>query len=142
MTPTLRVQLRPHTAGSDLLELDVLDQFKNKVADVIFATIQDRSDRNILSIRDQNTFNEAFRRKRLMTLIHLFLLYRYKIDFVHYVSPTEDNRKQTEGMKALGMFEEVNTEIGQIIVAKVNIKYVKELLNPDKTELKKFISKR
>ena len=138
---TLRVELRPHTAGSDLLELNVLDESKTKIADVIFASIQDRRDRNILSIRDQNTFNQAFRKKRLMTLIHLFLIHRYKIVMVHYVTPTDDNQRQTEKMKDLGIYDEVNTEIGQIIVTGVNTKYVKELLNSDRVELEKLISR-
>ena len=138
---TLRVELRPHTMGSDLLELNVMDRAKNKMADVIFATVQDRRDRSILSIRDQNTFEQAFRKKRLMTLIHLYLIHRYKSVSVHYVSPTDDNQKQTEGMKDLGIYDEVNVEVGQIIVAGVNTQRVKTLLSPDQGELKKLISK-
>ncbi len=138
---TLRVELRPHTMGSDLLELNVVDQAKNKMADVIFATVQDRRDRSILSIRDQNTFEQGFRKKRLMTLIHLYLIHRYKSVWVHYVSPTDDNQKQTEGMKDLGIYDEVNVEVGQIIVARVNAQRVKVLLSPDQDELKKLISK-
>jgi isocitrate lyase len=138
---TLRVQLKPHTPGSELLELSVLDGFNTKIADIIFATIRDRRGRNILSIRDQNTFKEEYRQKRLMTLMHLFLIHRYKTVSVHYVSPTEDNQKQTRGMKKLGIYDEVNTEVGHIIVAGVNTEKVKELLNPDQAELKKLIYK-
>ncbi len=138
---TLEVQLRPHTAGAELLELNVLDGAGTRTADVIFATIQDRRDRNILSIRDQNTFDEGFRKKRLMTLIHLFLIHRYKSVSIHYVSPTDDNQKQTAGMKDLGILDDVKTEIGQIIVAGVNTERVKELLAPDQVELKKLIAK-
>ena len=76
-----------------------------------------------------------------MTLIHLFLIYRYKTVSVHYVSPTDDNQKQTEGMKAVGIYDQVNTEIGHIIVAEVNENQVKKLLNPDQVKLKKLISK-
>jgi isocitrate lyase len=136
----LRVKLRPHTAGSELLELKVYDEAQ-KVANVIFATIQDRRKRNILSIRDQNTFDEELRKKRLMTLIHLFLINRYKAVSVHYVSPTDDNLKQTEGMKALGIYDEVNTEVGQIIVAGVSAKQLKALLSPDQEALQKLILK-
>ena len=39
-----------------------------KAANVVFDTIQDRRGRSILSVRDQNTFDVALRRKRLMTL--------------------------------------------------------------------------
>ena len=51
-----------------------------------------------------------------MTLIHLFLVHRYRIDSVHYLSPSEDNQYQTAKMKTLGIFSEVNNEIGEIIV--------------------------
>jgi len=138
----LRVELRPHIAGSDLLELNVLNESNNKIASVVYAYIQDLRGRNILSVRDQNTFSETFRKKRLMTLIHLFLIHRYKSDSVHYMNPTEDNKKQTKGMKAFKIYYEVNTEIGDIIVAGVSSGRVKKLLNPDQIELKELIFKR
>jgi hypothetical protein len=74
----LRVQMRPHRAGSELLELGVYDKRDEKLANVIFAPIHDRRDRSILSVRDQNTFAESMRKKRLMTLVHLFLVHRFK----------------------------------------------------------------
>ena len=141
VTEDLRVELRPHIAGSELLALEVLRGKNDKVADIIFATIQDRRDRMILSIRDQNTFDESFRRKRLMTLIHLFLIHRYNAVSVHYVSPTDDNDRQTEKMQELGIFTEVTTEFGQIIVAGVNSDRVKALLDPDLHDLRALISK-
>jgi len=140
---TLRVELRPNRAGSDLLELNIMSsRAKTKKADVIFGSIQDLRGKNILSIRDQNTFNTEFRKKRLMTIIHLFLIHRYKCNSVHYVNPTEDNMKQTQGMKKLGIYSEVNTEVGDIIVAVVNSKKLKELLNEDRVELKNLIAKK
>ena len=45
---------------------------------MVFATILDRKGRTILSVRDQNTFDQSLRQKRLMTLMHLFLIHRYK----------------------------------------------------------------
>jgi isocitrate lyase len=137
----LRVTLRPHTAGSELLELTLVDSKNNKMANIIFAVLQDRRERNMLSIRDQNTFNEDFRKKRLMTLITLFLIHRYKAVSVHYVTPTEDNQFQAEGMRGLGLYEEIRTEIGEIIVAQVAAERVKELVKPDSDELKKLIAK-
>jgi isocitrate lyase len=137
----LHVKLRPHTAGSDLLSLTVSDSANSKIANIIFSSIQDRRNRTFLSIRDQNTFDEKFRKKRLMTLVHLFLIHRYKSTSVHYVTPTELNKIQAERMKDLGIYSDVNTEVGEIIVAVVNLDFVKELLNPDKVELKKLISK-
>src|SRR5215475_13258875 len=65
-----RVGLRPHTAGSELLELALSNASGDKVANVIFAVIVDRRGRSILSVRDQNTFDSALRQKRLMTLTH------------------------------------------------------------------------
>ena len=92
-------------------------------------------------MRDQNTFDESLRKKRLMTLVHLFLVHRYKSDSVHYVSPTEDNQYQTAKMKSHGIFSDVQTEVGQIIVADVNHPRIEELLAPDRVALGKLIRK-
>ena len=86
-------------------------------------------------------FDPGLRRKRLMTLVQLFLIHRYKIDSVHYLTPTEDNQRQTEGMKRRGIFSAVNDEVGEIIVADVDTARVKQLLKADKAELKQLISK-
>jgi isocitrate lyase len=137
----LKVRLRPHKAGSELLELATLKPAGEKVTNVIFAVIQDRRGRNILSVRDQNTFDVALQRKRLMTLSHLFLIHRYRIDSVHFVSPTEDNQRQTEKMKERGIFASVATEVGQIIVADVNKDRVAQLLAPDRAALTTLIGK-
>jgi isocitrate lyase len=137
----LKVELRPQRAGSELLELGIVDVNGEKHANVVFAPIQDRRGRNILSVRDQNTFDEALRKKRLMSLIHLYLVHRYKADSVHYVTPTEDNQYQTEKMMTHGIFREVNTEVGQIIVANVNTPRIEELIAPDREKLGKLIRK-
>ena len=137
----IRVQLRPHTAGSELLELSVLNQLSGeKLANVVFAYIQDRRGRGILSIRDQNTLAPV-RKKRLMTVVQLFLIHRYNASSVHYVTPTEDNEFQTQSMKSVGIFSEVHTEIGQIIVAQVSKEHVAELLKPDRVLLLEIIRK-
>jgi isocitrate lyase len=142
LSPSLRVGLRPHTAGSELLELTLSTESGEKVANVVFNPIVDRHGRNILSIRDQNTFDTALRKKRLMTLTHLFLIHRYKTWSVHYVSPTEDNRYQAHKMKTHGLFSDVHDEVGQIIVADVSAENVKALLAPDRTRLDALIQKR
>jgi isocitrate lyase len=139
---SLRVGLRPHTAGSELLELALSTPGGEKVANVIFAPIVDRRGRNILSIRDQNTFETALRKKRLMTLNHLFLVHRYKTRSVHYVSPTDDNRYQAQKMKAHGLFSDVHDDVGQIIVAEVSAEGVQALLAPDRARLNDLIQKR
>jgi isocitrate lyase len=137
----LRVGLQPQRAGSELLELSIGSDGDPRLANVVFAPIQDRRGRNILSVRDQNTFEESLRKKRLMTLVHLWLVHRYKSESVHYVSPTEDNQYQTTKMKSHGLFSEVNTEVGQIIVAHVNHSRIEELLAPDRVALWKLIRK-
>jgi isocitrate lyase len=141
ISKNLHVALRPHTAESELLELSVLDETQTKVGNIVFATIQDRSDRQILSVRDQNTFDLEIRRKRFMTLLQLFLIHRYKIVAVHYVSPNDANLRQSESMKEMGIFEDVHTEIGHIIVASVNSENIKETVNSDGVKLKQLIAK-
>ena len=137
----MRVELRPHTAGSELLELRVLDESSGeKLANVIFASLQDRRGRNFLSVRDQNRV-APLQKKRMMTLVQLFLIHRYKASIVHYVTPTEDNEYQTLKMKSLGIFSDVNTEVGQIIVANVNKQRVAELVKPDRVALLEMIQK-
>jgi isocitrate lyase len=137
----ISVRLRPHTAGSELLELSVLNEPSGeKLANVIFAYIQDRRGRNIISVRDQNTLAPV-RKKRLMTVTQLFLIHRYNASSVHYVTPTEDNEFQTQRMKSVGIFSDVHTEIGQIIVAQVNKEHVAELLKPDRVLLLEVIRK-
>jgi isocitrate lyase len=131
----LRVELRPQRAGSELLELSIVGTDGEKEANIIFAPIHDRRGRSILSVRDQNTFDEALRKKRLMTLLHLYLIHRYKADSVHYVTPTEDNQYQAAKMKDHGLFREVNTEVGQIIVADVNHARIGALLDAGREAL-------
>jgi isocitrate lyase len=137
---TIRVELRPHTSGSDLLELRVVDGLEGPLASVIFASMVDRHGLSILSIRDQNT-SPTIRRRRLMTLIQLFLIHRYHAGSVHYVTPNEDNLSQTQRMKGLGIFAVVRTEIGQIIVADVDRLRVAELLLPNGEQLAELIRK-
>lgn len=138
----LRVQLRPRRAGSDVLELAIFgDKDGEKLADVTFDPIKDRHGRSILTVRDQNTYAAKMRQKRLMTLIHLWLVHRFKADAVYYVTPTEDNKYQTEKMKAHGIFSSVNKDVGEIIVADVNQARIDELLAADRQALQKLIRK-
>ncbi|OGQ86641.1 MAG: isocitrate lyase [Deltaproteobacteria bacterium RIFOXYA12_FULL_58_15] len=137
----MRVELKPHKAGSELLELQILGRKDDKVANVIFASIVDRRGNNILSIRDQNTFDHNLRKKRLMTLVHVFLIHRYKVNSIHYVTPTDDNQHQTQKMLTQGLFSDVAKEVGQIIVAKVNGPFVASLLDADGKALTRLLSK-
>lgn len=137
----LRVQLRPRRAGSDVLELGIYGNGDEQLANVVVDPIKDRHGRSILQVRDQNTFAEKLRQKRLMTLIHLWLVHRFKADGVIYVTPTEDNLYQTSKMKSHGIFSEVYQEVGEIIVAEVNQPRIAELLKPDRVALRKLITK-
>ncbi len=136
----IRVELRPHTAGSDLLELRVVDDSDDPLANVIFASIVDRRGRSILSVRDQNT-DPSIRRRRLMTLVQLFLIHRYRASSLHYLTPTDANRSQTQRMQDLGIFSVVRTEIGQIIVADVNRERIVELVRPAGDSVAELIRK-
>ncbi|QIV84282.1 isocitrate lyase ICL2 [Mycolicibacterium frederiksbergense] len=138
---TLRVQLRPRRAGSDVLELGIYGDGDDKLADVVVDPIKDRHGRNILTVRDQNTYAEKLRKKRLMDVIHLWLIHRFKPEIVYYVTPTEDNIYQTEKMKKHGIFSNVYQEVGEIIVADVNQERIDELLSADRKALGKLIRK-
>ncbi|MGH3639439.1 MAG: isocitrate lyase ICL2 [Mycobacterium sp.] len=141
---TLRVQFRPLRAGGEVLELGIYgdrDGGEEKLANVLVDPIKDRNGRSILTVRDQNTFGEQLRKKRLMTLIHLWLINRFKADAVYYVTPTEDNLYQTEKMKSHGIFRDVHQDVGEIVVADVNHDRIDELLAPDREALGRLIRK-
>jgi isocitrate/methylisocitrate lyase len=140
----LRVQFRPLRAGGEVLELGIYgerDGGDEKLANVLVDPIKDRNGRSILTVRDQNTFSDQLRKKRLMTLIHLWLINRFEADAVYYVTPTEDNVYQTEKMKSHGIFADVYPEVGEIIVADVNHPRITELLAPDRIALQRLIRK-
>lgn len=138
---TLRVQLRPRRAGSDVLDLQILGDGDDPLANVVVDPIKDRHGRSILTVRDQNTFAEKLRQKRLMDVIHLWLIHRFKAEIVYYVTPTEDNIYQTDKMKSHGIFSDVYQEVGEIIVADVNQPRIDELLAPDREALTRLIRK-
>ncbi|MGB3351476.1 MAG: isocitrate lyase ICL2 [Mycobacterium sp.] len=137
----LSVQLRPRRAGSDVLDLGIYGDGADPLANVVVDPIKDRHGRSILTVRDQNTFAEHLRQKRLMDVIHLWLIHRFKAEIVYYVTPTEDNIYQTEKMKSHGIFSDVYQEVGEIIVADVNKARIEELLAPDREALTRLISK-
>ena len=94
----------------------------------------------LLSVRDQNTFDPALCRKRLMTLLHLFLIHRYRASSVHYLTPTEDNRRQCERMREIEIFSAVNDEVGEIIVADVSTDSIRVLVQPDSLQRERLIA--
>ncbi len=124
----LKVRLKPYTSGSEILEL-VVSSGSNDLANVVFGVLKDRRGRAILSVRDQNTHSVALRRKRLMALIHLYLICRYNAVSIQYLTPTEDNYLQANGMKELGFFVSVSDEVGEIVVAEVDEAAVVKLVS-------------
>lgn len=124
----IQVKLRPHKPGSTVMELS-LSVAEDKVANLVFTSVTDRNKRQILSIRDQNMFREDLRQKRLMTLMHLFIINRYQCDTVHYLTPTEDNAKQCEAMLKMELYAAFTDEIGQIIVADIATDEVRAYVN-------------
>ncbi|NVN52013.1 isocitrate lyase ICL2 [Mycolicibacterium hippocampi] len=141
LSEKLSVQLRPRRAGSDVLDLGIYGDGDEPLANVVVDPIKDRHGRSILTVRDQNTFAEHLRQKRLMDVIHLWLIHRFKAEIVYYVTPTEDNIYQTEKMKSHGIFSDVYQEVGEIIVADVNKARIEELLAPDREALTRLINK-
>ena len=139
--PGMKVRLRPQSSGSDILELNVLDDTGGKVAEVIFTVLRDREDKVFLFIRNQIVHDTNLRRKRFMTLLQLFLIHRFKADIIQYMTPSDDNRQQTNGMKRIGIFEDAMEEIGDIIVAHVDKEVVAEMVNPQKQGINHLISK-
>ncbi|MDX1883805.1 isocitrate lyase ICL2 [Mycolicibacterium sp. 120270] len=137
----LRVQFRPLRPGGEVLELGIYGSGDDKLANVLVDPIKDRNGRSILTVRDQNTFAEHLRQKRLMTLIHLWLIHRFDAVAVYYIKPTEDNIYQTEKMKSHGIFSDVNKDVGEVIVAEVNEPRIEELLAPDQAALMRLIRK-
>jgi len=140
----LRVQFRPLRPGGEVLELGIYGargDGEEKLANVLVDPIKDRNGRSILTVRDQNTFAEQLRKKRLMTLIHLWLIHRFDADAVYYIKPTEDNIYQTEKMKSHGIFRDVSKDVGEVIVAEVNHPRIEQLLEPDQAALMRLIRK-
>ena len=76
-----------------------------------------------------------------MTLLHLFLIHRYKAASVHYLTPTEDNQPpdRADGRRA-GLFSAVHDEVGEIIVADVDSGAIRELVATDSAALSALIA--
>jgi isocitrate lyase len=76
-----------------------------------------------------------------MTLLHLFLIHRYRATSIHFLTPTDDNRRQCERLSDRGIFRSVSDEVGEIIVADVDAATVRGLVT-DETALASLIDGR
>jgi isocitrate lyase len=135
----LRTQLRPATADPEFLELSVWTNSNEKALNVVFNHLQDRLGHSILYIRDQNTLAGLLHPERLVTLAQLFLFHRYNVKSVHYLSPSDDDRRQASQMEALGIFMKVNTA-GSLIVAHVGSNRIEELVSSNGVALAQLIA--
>jgi isocitrate lyase len=124
----IQVRLSPHKPGSTIMELS-LSMNGEMVANMVFSTMTDRNKRQILSIRDQNTFSIDLRQKRLMTLMHLFVINRYESDTIYYLTPTKENAMQCAAMQKMGIYAGYSDEVGHIIVADVHLDNVKSYVD-------------
>jgi isocitrate lyase len=135
----LSVEVKERWAGSEEMMLNVFDEARDKIAEITYRVDKDRQGRKFLAVKDQNTVKQ-YRSRRLMTLIHFFLLHRYKTDLVHYVTPTGDNRLSVHRMIQNGVFREARTDDPNVIAIEVNTARAQKSFANDES-LKRFIAR-
>jgi isocitrate lyase len=135
----LSVEVKERWAGSEEMMLNVFDEARDKIAEITFRVDKDRAGRKFLAVKDQNTVKK-YRSRRLMTLMHFFLLHRYKTDLVHYVSPSEDNRLSVRRMIQNGVFRGARTDDPNIIAIEVDTARAQKIFANDES-LKRFIAR-
>jgi isocitrate lyase len=134
----LSVEIKERWAGSEEMMLNVFDEARDKIAEIIYRADKDRDGRKFLAVKDQNTVKK-YRARRLMTLMHFYLLHRYKTDLVHYVTPTDDNRLSVRRMIQNGVFRGARTDDPNIIAIEVDTARAQRIFANDES-LKKFIA--
>ncbi len=135
----LSVELKERWAGSEEMMLNVFDDARDKIAEITFRVDKDREGRKFLAIKDQNTVKK-YRNRRLMSLMHFFLLHRYKTDLVHYLAPTPDNRLSVQRMILNGVFRWARTDDPNIIAIEVETSRAQKIFANDDS-IKRFINK-
>jgi isocitrate lyase len=135
----LSVELKERWAGAEEMMLNVFDEARDKIAEIIFRVDKDREGRKFLAVKDQNTV-KRYRNRRLMSLIHFFLLHRYKTDLVHYVTPSSDNRLSVQRMIHNGVFRSARTDDPNIIAIEVDTARAPKIFANDES-IKRFIAK-
>ena len=136
----MSVELKEHWAGAEEMMLNVFDEERDKIAEIIFRVDKDREGRKFLAVKDQNTVKK-YRNRRLMSLMHFFLLHRYKTDLVHYVTPNSDNRLSVQRMIHNGVFRSARTDDPNIIAIEVDTARAQKIFANDDS-IKQFIAKR
>lgn len=135
----LSVEVKERWAGSEEMMLNVFDEARDKIAEITYRVDKDREGRKFLAVKDQNTIKK-YRSRRLMTIMHFFLLYRYKTDMVHYVTPTNDNRLSVHRMIQNGVFKEARTDDPNIIAIEVHTARAQKIFANDES-IKRFIAR-
>jgi isocitrate lyase len=135
----LSVELKERWAGAEEMMLNVFDEARDKIAEIIFRVDKDREGRKFLAVKDQNTV-KRYRNRRLMSLMHFFLLHRYKTDLVHYVTPSSDNRLSVQRMIHNGVFRSARTDDPNIIAIEVDTARAPKIFANDES-IKRFIAK-
>jgi isocitrate/methylisocitrate lyase len=133
------VELKERWAGAEEMMLNVFDEARDKIAEIIFRVDKDREGRKFLAVKDQNTVKK-YRNRRLMSLMHFFLLHRYKTDLVHYVTPNSDNRLSVQRMIHNGVFRSARTDDPNIIAIEVDTARAQKIFANDDS-IKQFIAK-
>lgn len=137
----LDARLRPITGDNDVLELLVCDRNGRTVANVIFMVVRDRHGAAILSVRDQNTFEATYRRTRLITLLHLWLIHRFGASAVHYLAPTADAERLCAGLLEIGLYRTVANGVGRVIMAEADDEKIAELVGTNSAARERLIAK-
>ncbi|MFQ5682748.1 MAG: isocitrate lyase [Candidatus Binatia bacterium] len=135
----LSVEVKERWAGSEEMMLNVFDEAHDKIAEITYRVDKDREGRKYLAVKDQNTVKK-YRARRLMSLMHFFLLHRYKTDMVHYVTPTHDNRLSVHRMIQNGVFREARTDDPNIISIEVHTARAQKIFANDES-IKRFIAR-
>ena len=135
----LSVELKERWAGSEEMMLNVFDEARDKIAEIMFRVDKDRAGRKFLAVKDQNTLKK-YRSRRLMSLMHFFLLHRYKTDLVHYLTPTDDNRLSVRRMIHNGVFREARTDDPNVIAIEVDTARAQKIFANDES-IKQFIAR-
>jgi isocitrate lyase len=135
----LSVELKERWAGSEEMMLNVFDEERDKIAEIIFRVDKDRAGRKFLAVKDQNTMGK-YRSRRLMSLMHFFLLHRYKTDLVHYVTPSSDNRLSVQRMVQNRVFRAARTDDPNIIAIEVDTARAQKTFANDES-VRRFIAR-
>ncbi|PIQ85663.1 MAG: hypothetical protein COV74_07850 [Candidatus Omnitrophica bacterium CG11_big_fil_rev_8_21_14_0_20_45_26] len=141
-TGPLTAELQATFDNPGELMLNVFDREFQRIASIIFRDETDREGKHNLFIKDQLT-EEVWRNKRLTTLMHLFLIKRFKADIVNYIRPTLANQTMARRMMSLGFYVEAatNGEANLIMSAHVNMMAIDSLIQSDKA-LTDFITRK